>query len=51
MRGLQLMILCEAGGKCEVSDAGIMKRLNESYGLDLKGSQGSLASEMMGLRV
>lgn len=49
--GLQLMILCRADGKCEVSDDGIMKRLNESYGLDLTGNPGSLASEMMGLRV
>ena len=49
--GLQLMILCQEGGKCEVSDDGIMKRLRESYGLDLKGNQGSLASEMMGIRV
>ncbi|HRI02270.1 MAG TPA: hypothetical protein PLL77_00890 [Pyrinomonadaceae bacterium] len=49
--GLQLMILCQADGKCSVSDDGIMKRLNESYGLDLKGNPGSLASEMMGLRV
>ncbi len=49
--GLQLMILCQAGGKCEVSDDGIMKRLQNSYGLDLTGNPGSLASEMMGLRV
>ncbi|MBK7392227.1 MAG: hypothetical protein IPI64_02860 [Chloracidobacterium sp.] len=49
--GLQLMILCQADGKCAVSDDGIMKRLNESYGLDLKGNPGSLASEMMGLRL
>ena len=49
--GLQLMILCQADGKCEVSDDGIMKRLQDSYGLDLTGNPGSLASEMMGLRV
>lgn len=49
--GLQLMILCQEGGKCEVSDNGIMKRLHESYGLDLNGNQGSLASEMMGIVV
>ncbi len=49
--GLQLMILCQDGGKCEVSDDGIMKRLHDSYGLDLTGNQGSLASEMMGIRV
>lgn len=49
--GLQLMILCQEGGKCEVSDDGIMKRLHDSYGLDLNGNQGSLASEMMGIRI
>ncbi|CAN5510902.1 hypothetical protein BH10ACI3_BH10ACI3_29950 [soil metagenome] len=49
--GLQLMILCQEGGKCEVSDDGIMKRLRDSYGLDLNGNQGSLASQMMGIVV
>ena len=49
--GLQLTILCEEGGKCEVSDDGIMKRLHDSYGLDLAGNQGSLATEMMGIIV
>lgn len=49
--GLQLMILCEEGSKCQVSDAGIVKRLNESYRLDKNGNQGALASEMMGIRV
>lgn len=51
--GLQLMILCrnEAGGRCTVNDAGIVQRLNQSYGLDITGNPGSLASEMMGIRV
>lgn len=49
--GLQLMILCQEGGKCEVSDDGIMKRLRDSYGLDLQGNQGSTASQMMGIVV
>lgn len=50
--GLQLMILCSTEtGQCEVSDDGIRRRLNESYGLALDGDQGALASEMMGLRV
>ena len=50
--GLQLMILCSTEtGKCEVSDDGIRRRLNESYGLTADGHQGSLASEMMGLRI
>lgn len=49
--GLQLMILCQEGGKCEVSDDGIVRRLNESYGLALDGNQGALASEMIGIRV
>lgn len=50
--GLQLMILCstEAGG-CEVSDDGIRRRLNESYGLALDGEQGATASQMMGIVV
>ncbi len=50
--GLQLMILCSAdGGGCTVSDEGIMQRLRNSYGLEVDGNQGSLASEMMGLRI
>jgi len=50
--GLQLMILCTAEeGRCEVSDDGIKRRLNESYGLDLQGNPGALASQMMGLIV
>ncbi len=50
--GLQLMILCTADdGGCTVSDDGIKQRLRESYGLDLAGNQGSLATEMMGIVV
>lgn len=50
--GLQLMILCNTQtGKCEVSDDGIRRRLNDSYGLTVDGNQGALASEMMGLRI
>ncbi len=50
--GLQLMILCAAdGGGCTVSDDGIKQRLRDSYGLDLAGNQGSLATEMMGIVV
>lgn len=49
--GLQLMILCQEGGKCEVSYDGIVRRLRESYGLELNGDQGRLASEMLGLNV
>ena len=49
--GLQLMILCPEGGKCAVSDGGIIRRLRESYGLEINGDQGRLASEMLGLRV
>lgn len=50
--GLQLMILCstESGG-CEISDDGIRRRLRESYGMELGGNVGPLASEMMGLTV
>lgn len=48
--GLQLMILCNTDrGICEVSDDGIRRRLNESYGLAIDGEQGALASQMMGL--
>lgn len=48
--GLGLMILCnnETGG-CEVSDEGIRRRLNESYGLAADGNVGPTASQMMGL--
>ena len=35
--GLQLMILCQEGGKCAVSDDGIIRRLRESYGLEING--------------
>ncbi len=50
--GLQLMILGHADdGACCVNDEGIRQRLRDSYGLALDASQGSLASEMMGIRV
>ena len=50
--GLHLMILCSVeGGGCAVSDDGIKRRLNESYGLDLQGRPGKLATEMMGIVV
>jgi len=50
--GLQLMILgLGSAGECFVNDDGIRQRLRESYGLASDGNQGSLASEMMGLRV
>ena len=50
--GLQLMILCrDSSGVCSVDDTGITKRLNQSYGLDIKGNQGSTASQMLGLVV
>lgn len=50
--GLSLMILGNAdGGRCEVSDDGIRRRLSESYGLAIDGEQGALASEMMGILV
>ncbi len=48
--GVQLMILSlGAGGACFVSDDGIRRRLNESYGLALDGNQGATASKMMGI--
>jgi hypothetical protein len=50
--GLQLMILgLGANGSCFVNDDGIKQRLRDSYGLAMDGDQGSLASQMMGLRV
>jgi hypothetical protein len=50
--GLQLMILgLGEGGECFVNDDGIRQRLNESYGLSLAGTQGRLATEMMGILV
>lgn len=50
--GLQLMILCSTEtGQCEVSDDGIRRRLNESYGMQADGNVGPLASQMLGLRI
>lgn len=50
--GLHLMILCSTeSGQCVVSDDGIRRRLNESYGMQMDGNVGPLASEMMGLRI
>ena len=50
--GLGLMILGQnADGSYFVNDDGIRQRLRDSYGLALDGNQGSLASEMMGLRM
>ena len=50
--GLQLMILGHAAdGACCVNDDGIRQRLRDSYGLAIDANQGSLASEMMGIRV
>ena len=50
--GLGLMILGQnADGSYFVSDDGIRQRLRDSYGLALDGNQGSLASEMLGIKV
>jgi len=50
--GLQLMILGHlSDGKCCVNDDGIKQRLRDSYGMELGGNVGPLASEMMGIRV
>ena len=50
--GLGLMILGQnADGSLFVNDDGIRQRLRDSYGLALDGNQGSLASEMLGIRV
>lgn len=51
--GLGLMILGRNDelSPCYVSDAGIHKRLNDSYGLSPNGNQGPRASELLGLRL
>lgn len=50
--GISLMILGKApDGTHFVSEDGIKQRLCDSYGLAADGNVGSLASEMMGLRV
>ena len=50
--GLGLMILGQnADGSFFVNDDGIRQRLRDSYGLAVDGNQGSLASEMLGIRV
>ena len=51
--GLGLMILGRDDelGTCYVSDAGIHRRLNESYGLSPEGNQGPRASDLLGLRL
>jgi hypothetical protein len=51
--GLGLMILGRDNeiAPCYVSDAGIHRRLNESYGLSPNGNQGPRASELLGLRL
>ncbi|MBK8465837.1 MAG: hypothetical protein IPL32_08400 [Chloracidobacterium sp.] len=50
--GVQLMILGQAAdGSYFVHEDGIKQRLRDSYGLAADGNVGSLASEMMGLRV
>jgi hypothetical protein len=49
--GLSLLILGQkADGSFFVNDDGIRQRLRDSYGLALDGNQGSLASEMLGIR-
>jgi hypothetical protein len=51
--GLGLMILGRDGdlSPCYVSDAGIHRRLSESYNLSPDGNQGPRASELLGLRL
>ena len=50
--GVQLMILGQAAdGSYFLNEDGIKQRLRDSYGLAADGDVGSLASEMMGLRV
>jgi hypothetical protein len=50
--GVQLMILGQkADGTYFLDEDGIKQRLRDSYGLTADGNVGSLASEMMGLRI
>jgi hypothetical protein len=50
--GVQLMILAQkADGTYFLNEDGIRRRLRDSYGLAADGNVGSLASEMMGLRI
>jgi hypothetical protein len=51
--GLQLMILGrkDTASPCYVDDAGIHKRLCDSYGLTLDGNQGPMASQLVGLKL
>jgi len=49
--GLALMVLGRGGdGNCFVDHDGIKRRLKESYGLELNGTLGMLASQMLGLK-
>jgi len=49
--GLALMILGRGDeGNCFVDHDGIKRRLKESYGLELDGTLGSFASQMLGLK-
>jgi hypothetical protein len=49
--GLALMVLGRGDdGNCFVDHDGIKRRLKESYGLELNGTLGMLASQMLGLK-
>ena len=48
--GVTLMILERSDRGCFLNHDGIRRRLKESYGMELNGNTGSLASEMLGLR-
>lgn len=49
--GLDLMILEQKNGKYFVSQAGIKRRLLESYNMSEDGNQGEPVSEMFGLKI
>jgi hypothetical protein len=48
--GVTLMILGRGEAGCFLDHDGIKRRLKESYGLELNGNLGGLASEMIGLK-
>lgn len=47
--GIQLMILRNENGVCEVCNDGIKRRLSESYRLEEFGNQGATAADILGL--
>ena len=49
--GLQLMVLKNANGACEVCDDGIRQRLRQNYALDESDARGATAAEILNLKL